>query len=126
MSLGQLERALKEIEQQLKAASTALVQGEPGALEHASAALKDMAVNFSSLLQRQNAQGLSRTAIKVRIVAIRDGLSHQRTNLIRRTVTIDSALNALMPTTRPSTYASQSGRFGAHARQTGAFKVLAA
>ena len=126
MSTVQLENALTEIEKQMAVVSSALMQGEPVALEQSSGVLRELALNFSNLLKAHDAAHLNRPALKSRIVALKNGLSDQRVNLIRRSASIDGAINSLLPSAIPTTYATQSGRYGASGRQTGAFKVLAA
>lgn len=126
MTTGQLDIALKDIEQQLDAVSGALIRGEPVALEHFSANLKELIVNFSHLLDGKSAAMRNEPAFRSRVAALKSRLSDQRISLIRRAASIDGALHSLMPSASPATYATQSGRYGANGRQTGAFKVLSA
>lgn len=126
MAIGQLENTLMEIELQLAAVSSALIQGQPNTLEQASLGLKELAVRFSGLVKDQDAAQLNKPELKSRIVALKNGLMDHRIHMIRRSASVDGALNSLIPSASPSTYATQSGRYGASNRQTGAFKVLAA
>jgi hypothetical protein len=127
MSSSQLNAALNTLEQQFAVVSEALISGEPTAMTQASADLKELVVAFAALVQQQNGQRLSRSEFMIRMTSLKEGLNSLRTNLIRRSVPIESALNSLMPATRSETYApQQTARYGAGARQAGAFKVLAA
>ncbi len=126
MRSGYIEITLKEIEKQLEIVSRAMIQGEPVALEQSVAVFKELAVKFSEVLKSDALMQSGNSDLKSRIAALKKGLGDQRINLIRRSSAVDGALNSLMPSANPSTYASQSGRYGTSGRQTGAFKVLAA
>jgi hypothetical protein len=126
MPATQLELALDQLDQRVADLSNAVIRGEPVSLELCSADLKAMATGLSTLLKDQSLAGSSQLDLKARVVTIKNRMADLRINLFRRSAAVDGALNLLMPSTSPSTYASQSGRYGANGRQTGAFKVLAA
>jgi hypothetical protein len=130
MSLNLLEYALQTIEAQLNVVSRALVSGDALEIESSSSVLRDLSVKFSQqlpqLLQSQSAALTVNVSLKARLKKINDSLAAQRGGLTRRAVAVESALNMLMPTTRSTDYSAQSARYGVSARQSGAFKVLAA
>ena len=121
-----IEDALIDVELCFNDVAVALVSGEPLALAAASAALRQGAIDFSSLLQRVTPIDLKNEALKSRLKRLADGMVAQRENLIRRTVLVERALNAIVPTTNGSTYAQAAGPYGSAGKQTGAFKYLAA
>lgn len=121
-----LEKALAELEFHVNTVSAALVSGEPVALEAASGALRQAAIDFSALLQRLAPSDLKNQDLKLRLKKIAEGLTTQRTSLIRRTALVEMALNAIVPASRDTTYAQAAGPYGSVGKQTGAIKYLAA
>jgi hypothetical protein len=121
-----LELALTEVEHRFNELSTALASGAPTALLAASAALRQQAVDFSALLQSLGPLDRSDKTLKSRLQGIASGMALQRQSLIRRTVLVEMALNAVVPATRDTTYAKVAGPYGSPAKQSGAFKFLAA
>ena len=130
MSPNALETSLQTIETQLDAASRALINGDVVEIERTSSILRDLSVQFSQLLPQllrsQNFAVPGDESLKARLRKISNGLGAQRAGLLRRTVAVETALNTLIPTSRATGYSAQSARYGANARQSGAFKVLAA
>jgi hypothetical protein len=106
--------------------SQALVSGEPEALAASSAKLQRAALELSTLVSRLSPQDTGVPAFKTRLKQLANGLSIRRESLIRRTVLVDRALNALVPSTVKSTYGAVGKTYAAVAPQTGAFKCLAA
>jgi hypothetical protein len=121
-----IEASLTEIESHFEGLSQALVSGEPQALEAASTALRQTALDFSQLLQRLNSTELQNHALKLRLKALSDGLVSRRETLIRRTVLVERELNAIVPATRSTTYAKSTGPYGSPAKQTGSFNSFSA
>jgi len=122
----QAEKALTQVELQFAVVSAALISGEPAALESASAGLRQLALDFSGLLQGQASTGLAGRNLKLRLKKVTEGMAMQRESLIRRTMAVDRGLQAIMPATRNETYAKTAGLYGSSGRQTGAFKLLLA
>jgi hypothetical protein len=121
-----IENPLSKIESQFKAVAASVNNGDPVTLESVSIALRQTAVDFSSLLAQIPADIRSSRELKARLKKIADGLGVQRESLIRRTVVVERALHAMVPATRESTYAQSFGPYAGAGRQTGAFKLLAA
>jgi hypothetical protein len=126
MFSAHIEDALIEVESHFNDMSRALVSGEPLALGAASAALRQGAIDFSELLQRLTPIELKSRDLKLRLKTLSDGMAVRRECLIRRTVLVERALNAIVPATCSTTYSQAAGPYGNPGKQTGAFKVLAA
>ncbi|NDP39587.1 MAG: hypothetical protein GZ093_12685 [Rhodoferax sp.] len=121
-----LEKALTDVELHVNEVSAALVSGEPLALTSASAALRQVAIDFSALLQRLTSFDIRHKDLKPRLTQISNGMLLQRESLLRRTALVEMALNTVMPTDPKATYAQTGGPYASVGRQTGAFKYLAA
>lgn len=121
-----VEEGLLGLESHFNDMSTAVVSGEPLALCAASAALRQAAIDFSELLQRLTPAELNNRDLKLRLRTLSDGMAVRRESLIRRTVLVERALNAIVPATVSATYSRVAGPYGNPGKQTGAFKVLAA
>ena len=121
-----IENALTEVEHCSSKVSVALVSGEPQALVSASADLRQAAIDFSQLLQNLTPLELRNRVLKSRLKSLANMMASQREGLIRRTVVVERALNAIVPTTLSTTYAQVIGPYGSPGKQTGAFKLLAA
>ena len=121
-----IEEALTGVEFGFNKVSAALVSGEPLALTSASAALRQAAIDFSQLLQGLTPVDLKNKDLKLRLKRLADGMSARRESLIRRTVLVERALNAIVPATHGASYAQAAGPYGRPGKQTGAFKYLAA
>ena len=121
-----IEKTLSQIEKQFGAVTAAVNSGDAASLEPLSVALRQAAVDFSSLLQGLPADARPSSELRLRLRKLAQGLAGQRQNLIRRTVVVERALHAMVPATRGSTYAQSSGPYAGAGRQTGAFKLLAA
>ena len=126
MFTAPLENALSAAELKFNEVSQALVSGEPLALAAASAALRQAGLDLSALLPGLPAIERHHPTLTSRLTRLSTGMADQRESLIRRAVLTERALNAIVPATRSATYASAAGPYGSLARQTGAFKVLAA
>ena len=125
-----IESVLAKVEICFNDVSAALVSGEPIALEAASAALRQAAIDFSGLFDGLADQDRNNPGLVARLAKIGSGLAAQRESLIRRTALVDLALNTLVPATRTGTYSKSAGpnngSYGSPVKQTGAFKVLSA
>lgn len=121
-----IEETLADVESHFDDLSKALVSGEPIALAAASAALQQAAIVFSQLLQRLTPVELKNNELKSRLKILSDGMVLRRESLIRRTVLVERALNAIVPATCSATYSRAAGPYGSAGKQSGAFKSLAA
>lgn len=121
-----IEQPLAHIELQCDAMSAAVESGEPAALEAASNALRQASVDFSRLLETFPQAVLSDKELTSRVKKVAALMAIQRENLIRRTVSVERALHAMVPATRESTYSSASSLYGGATKQSGAFKGLSA
>lgn len=126
MLSSQVEKALVQVELQFDMVATALISGEPAALESASAGLRQLAIDFSGLLQGLTPAELAGENLKLRLKRLAEGMSMQRESLIRRTVAVERTLDVIMPAARNATYTQSAGPYGSSARQSGAFKLLVA
>lgn len=126
MLSAHIEEGLRGVEGRFNDLSAALLRGEPLALCAASEALRQGALDFSELLQRLTPAELTNRDLKLRLKILSDGMAVRRESLIRRTVLVERALNAIVPATVSATYSRVAGPYGNPGKQTGAFKVLAA
>lgn len=121
-----IEQPLAQIELRCEAMSLAVESGDPVALEAASQTLRQAAIDFSQILETIPEAVLSDKEFKRRVKKVADLMAIQRENLIRRTVSVERALHAMVPATREATYSPASGLYGGATKQSGAFKVLSA
>ena len=121
-----LENALSQAEKTLTEVSAALVSGEPSAVLSASAALKLATLDCAQLMQRLTPEDLKNPTLKLRLKIIAAGLAVRRESLIRRSVLVERALNAVVPATRNTTYAAAAGPYGTAAKSSGSFRYLSA
>lgn len=121
-----LDEALTQLERQFSDVSDALVSGEPVALEAASTALRQAAMDFSALTQRLTPADLKHKDLKARLKTIVDGMAIRRESLIRRTAMVERALNAVVPASGNNTYSPASSPYGSAGKQSGALKYLSA
>lgn len=99
-----LEAALSKIEKQLAAISTAVEQGDHAVLGSLGGDLRQILLDFSLLVDGR-AEEFSSTQSQLRLKQIAQSLSSQREGLIRRSVGVERALQALMPaSTDAATY----------------------
>ena len=126
MLMPEIEKLLSRIERQCDAVSFAVSNGNPESLESASIALRQAAVDFSNLLEGLADDVQTDKELKARLKKLSKGLAIQRESLIRRTVVVERALHAMVPATRESTYAQNSGPYAGAGRKGGVFKLCAA
>ena len=121
-----IEHALASVESIFSDVSAALISGKPDALLSASVALKKATLDCAQLMQRLTPADLKNPILKLRLKTIADGLAVRRESLIRRTVLVERALNAVVPATRNTTYAKVAGPYGTAGKQSGSFKYFSA
>ena len=121
-----IEAAFSAAELCFDALSQALVSGEPVQLSECSAKLQRAALHLSLLLGRLAVTDPRTPFFKARLTQLASGLNVRRESLIRRTVLVDRALNALVPSTVKTTYGASPKAYAAVGKQTGAFTFLIA
>jgi len=121
---AEIEKPLSLIELQCEAVAAAVASGEPLGLESAAAALKQAALDFSSLLERLPAPQQPGAELRLRLKKLAGRLGQQRENLIRRSVVVERAVQAMVPATRQATYGRPTGPYAGAA--SGAYKSFAA
>ncbi|MCA3238238.1 MAG: hypothetical protein ACK5RC_06980 [Curvibacter sp.] len=109
---AEFEKPLALIELQCEAVAAAVDSGEPQALEAASTALRQAAVDFSAFMEEADVSAAS-PQLRARLKKIVTHLGIQREALMRRTAAIERSLHTLVPSTQKSTYAP-AGRAGAY------------
>jgi len=110
---AEIENALSIIEMECEAVAAAVASGEPQTLERASMVLRQAAVDFAAFLERQGDARLNGDELRMRLKKVTGLMNIQRENLIRRSVLVERALNAMVPSTRKNTYAP-AGRTGGY------------
>lgn len=121
---AQLESACTALEQHLQQISAALIDQDPQVLLSASAALQSRTIEFSQLLTQARPEVLGNPALQSRIVALANALSSRRELLIRQSVLVERALNAVVPATCKTTYATTAGPYGTARTSSGTIKPL--
>jgi len=121
-----IQTALTVVERHCSDLSAALVSGEPLELASASAALRQGVSDFSDLVGRLTTSEFKNRDLKARLKTLAATMIAQKEGLIRRSVLVDLALNAIVPATRSTTYAQVTGPYGSPGKQSGAFNFLIA
>ena len=115
------------VEQQFNQVAAFLVSGDALQLQTASHALQSLGLELAKLMQTSSQQSpAAKAALRRRVQSLAAGLQILRDNLSRRAAYTDQALAVVVPVAEKSTYSAGSSVYGSVARQTGAFKVLAA
>jgi hypothetical protein len=126
MSQQSLGGMLDLVEQQFSEVSVVVANGNPQALQQACEALQQLAMQLMQLLDRRDFAHQRTHAMGLRIQSLAQGIAVVRSQLLRRLAMVDQALTVVVPTEAQATYGKASSPYGAVARQSGAFKVLAA
>ncbi len=105
-----IEKPLLLIELQCESVAAAVASGEPEALEGASHALRQAAVDFAGFMDSHGGAQQAGPELRARLKRLVTQLTIQRENLIRRSVVVERALHAMVPATRKNTYAAPAGR----------------
>ena len=113
---------LDRVEQQFNAVSVALLEGDPSALEIATAELQQLAV---ACLDMRKAAPIPHT-VNRRLDEISEGLVVLRDNLMRRSAYVDHAVRVLVPAMEQTTYATGTRPYGAGPKQSGRLAGTAA
>ena len=120
------ETALSAAEHCAGVVSRALLQGEPAAIESATQELQQASLSLSYLLRTPGAALVLDRHFRQRLGKVVQNMAMQREALLRRTAVVERSLHSLVPATRAPTYAGGVAPYGHNARQSGAFKLLAA
>jgi hypothetical protein len=126
MSQQTLVGLLNLVEQQFNEVSVVLASGDPHALQQGCESLQQLAVQLMQLLDRRDFAHQRTPAVGLRMQSLAQGIAVVRAQLLRRSAVVDQALAVVVPTQAQATYGKASSPYGAVARQSGAFKVLAA
>ena len=122
-----IKAQLDLVEQQFNQVAVFLVNGDALQLQTASQALQSLGLELAKLLQTSSQYSpAAKVALRRRVQSLAAGLQILRDNLSRRAAYTDQALAVVVPVAEKSTYSAGSSVYGSVARQTGAFKVLAA
>ncbi len=120
-----IESALSAVESKLDAMSAALIAGDALALEAQSAEFRRMAGEFAQTLTPVAQNFKSDAAFLARVENVSSHLAMQRENILRRQVTVDRALAAVLPASvNADTYSAPTPVGGAG--QAGAARIYTA
>jgi hypothetical protein len=122
MSPSVLEQQLDKLEYACNAATLALSEGDPAAVQAASATLQQLAVDVLQLVNSASRSTQNPESAILRIRALSNALPALRENLLRRSAYVDQALALVIPSMQKTTYAKSAGIYGAAAPQSGTFR----
>jgi hypothetical protein len=126
MSQKSLSEFLDLVEQKFNEVSVFIASGEPEQLSAQCHVLQQLSVELMETLTRREFSSQRTPKVHLRLVSLAHGISQARAQMLRRAAYVDQALAIVVPTESLSTYGKSSSPYGAVARQSGAFKVLAA
>ncbi len=117
---------LSNVEARLEEVARAVAGQDAEGLERACAELRHaLQLCAQGLAQLPPAQKKD-AALRNRMRRVQALVGAQRGGLARQSARVDMALQAIVPAARSTTYGAGKGPYGGAARQTGAFKLLAA
>jgi hypothetical protein len=117
------------VERQFNQVASFLAAGDAAHLQAAAAMLQVLSVELARLLPAPSGAQLKpadQPELRRRVAAMARGLQMLRDNLSRQAAANLQALKVVVPTQAKSTYSGGTSVYGAVARQSGAFNVLAA
>ena len=114
MLSAELDQPLTQIELQCQAVAAAVASGEPLALEAASNALRQAAVDFAQLMQQLGGARQAGPELRARLKKAAVQLNIQRENLLRRTVVVERAVQTMVPSAARQLTYGQNGRAGGY------------
>lgn len=126
MSHASLEQQLDRVERQFNVVSSALIGGDPDAVQAASALLQQLSVHLMHMVDEMGRYRAAAAPLLPRIQALAAGMPVLRENLLRRSGYVERALQLVVPATQNTTYATNAGPYGSGVRRSGAFKVFSA
>lgn len=108
------------------AVSKALLNAEPDVIESAARDLHRVSLSLAGLLQSRHGTAAQAADFKQRLGQVLRDMALQREALLRRSAMVERSLHSIVPAARATTYAGGATPYGRNARQSGAFKLLAA
>jgi hypothetical protein len=126
MSQPSLLNILDLVELQFNEVSVVLMDENPEQLALACAAMQRLSVDFMQMLVQRGRGVDLPSSVTLRLQTLAQGIVVLRANLLRCAALVEQSLKVVVPTVADATYGQASSPYGAIARQTGAFKVLAA
>lgn len=126
MSHLSLEQQLDRVERQFNVLSCALIDGNPEAVQSASALLQQLCVHFVQMVDEVGRYNTAAGPLLPRIQALAAGMPVLRENLLRRSAYVERALQLVVPTTQKTTYAANAGPYGSGLRPSGMLRGFSA
>jgi hypothetical protein len=125
MTALSLQNQIDRLEQQFKAVASLVADDQATALTSGCEALQQLSVELAQTFDSLPPLAVP-GPILLRLKELSQGITVLRENLLRRAAYVDYALSVVVPIAPKATYGTTTGPYGTLARQTGAFKVLAA
>jgi hypothetical protein len=125
MTALSVQSQIDRLEQQFKAVASLLVEDQPNAITSGCEAVQQLSVELVQTFDSLPPLAVP-APILLRLKELSQGITVLRENLLRRAAYVDYALSVVVPTSPKSTYGAATSPYGTLARQSGAFKVLAA
>jgi len=126
MSHVSLDSQLDLLESHFEALAAHLIDGSPLTLQTHSATLQRLAVELIQMVDLVGRAHFESADRIRRVKALANGVARLRENLLRQLAYVGRALEVVVPATREKATYSGGATYGQAARQSGAFKVLAA
>lgn len=126
MSHISLDTQLDLLESHFATVAASLVDGSPDAVQTHSVTLQRLAVELIQMADAVGRVQLGAPHRMRRVKALANGVAGLRENLLRQMAYVDRALEVVVPVTREKATYAGGATYGQAARQSGAFKVLAA
>lgn len=121
-----VQAKLARAERCANAVSHALLHGQADAIESATRDLHQATLALSDGLQPVQGKRTPDQPLRRRLGQVVQSIAMQREACARRSAVVERSLHSIVPATRASTYGGGSAPYSIGARQSGAFKVLAA
>lgn len=118
MSTIQPDSYFDALEVQFNDLALAVATGDAETLPALSEQIQKTAVSLAGVWQQWQRQGLVEPAIAERVKALAEGLQIVRSNLLRRAMLVEQALNLVVPASVDPTYAG-GGSYGAGPKSSG-------
>lgn len=126
MSHISLDTQLDLLESHFETLAASLIDGSPDAVQSSSVTLQRLAVELIQMADSVGRVQLGSPNRMRRVKALASGIADLRKNLLRQMAYVDRALEVVVPATREKATYSGGATYGQAARQSGAFKGLAA
>ncbi|MBL8335449.1 MAG: hypothetical protein JNM97_01635 [Rhodoferax sp.] len=106
--------------------SAALLAGAPDQTAVLSSDLHQVVQALNASLQTGAARASLDPRSRQRLRRLGQEMAQQREACLRRSAVVERSLNSIIPATRTTTYGGGATPYGASARRSGAFKLIAA